>query len=146
MRDALIASNCVRLTSPAPLKKIEEFELANSVVLPFALKQFYAEVANAAQIGRLLIFSVAPDLLSKKEVKWAWDSLQRNNGNSGLWPSFKDAICFAAQFPTAYYLVEDQVYYLENGGLEWTELSFSSWIELVVDENEADGFGPGHGR
>lgn len=149
MRSALKLSKSVRLTGPVPTEALRDFESRSGLRLPLSLRNFYLEVANAAQLGPLLMFSLVPNLMSRKELKWAWDSLERNNSKSAIWSQYEHALCFAARFPTAYYLrLNSDVVFFDNGNneLESTELKFADWIELVVTESEADDIGPGFGR
>jgi len=127
----------------ATLEEISQTESALSNKIPNELEEFYKEVSNGMQIGRIKILPI----LSKANLKKTGDSLSRNNNvNQSIWfngdkNSFDQFLIFAVEESFACFSFKincESIWYwtIDSKNIEELDYGFWEWLAETIEQEK----------
>lgn len=139
-----------KLHAPLAEDDLAEMERGIQRKVPGSLRIFLSMISNGAELNQFILFPCATALVDRKEAKWLWNSLQRNNSaKTAPWfdrdeETFSNFIVFASDgaacFCMPYEEEDPSVWIWEAGGDEVLELDYRL-DEWLTESSRHDPFG-----
>lgn len=138
----------VRLHDAVPEALMASVDRALGRPVPPAYRLFLTRLSNGGELNQFRLLPVLDPAASRAEVKWAWDSLQRNNDPATApWfdrdPSTFEHFCVFATDGTACFALpyeshDETVWMWEAGDDEVVELDYSlaEWLSESARHGE----------